>query len=140
MVNLVRRVAFRFVSATSNSFYDRLPESRRPFTWSTPAPDMSGKPIEPWRVVHKPEAQALMSYLFPGPQWKDLYVDFESDLYRGKGQLWIGLRDNRDRAAHSARLEQLYNALKSLGYPTRLEHRGGGYSALYLVDDLKLKG
>lgn len=79
-----------------------------------------------------------MAHLFPGEEWKDLYVDYESDLHQGRNQLWIGLRDNRDRAEHASRMDQIYETLKKLGYPVRI--LSGGYPSLYLIDDVKRKG
>lgn len=113
------------------SVYDRADPA--PFRWSTPAPSFEGKPLVPWRVTDKDTAHKLLRKLTP---YSDLYVDFWSDKYRGKLQLWVGFRDNRDKEAHSARLEELAQAIGGAGWPVRSMDRGGRVGHLLLVDDL----
>jgi hypothetical protein len=109
------------------SKWDRL----RIFRWSTPAPNVDGSVPNPWRVSDKDLALAWLKKMF---DHRDIYVEYESDHYRGKVQLWVGLRDNRDRQAHHTRLLMMHDDLKKAGWPVR-RARDGSY--LLLADDIE---
>jgi len=122
------------------SKWDKL--QQKPFDWATPAVihgppdsyefDKDGEFIpEPWRVAHKDIALNWLKKLFRHP---DLYTDHESDKFRGKNQIWVGLRDNRDKQAHHTRLLLMHDALKKAGWPVRY---GGNGKFLLLVDDIE---
>jgi hypothetical protein len=111
------------------SKWDKL--QQKPFDWATPAADIRGEFPEPWRVAHTDFALNWLKKLFRHP---DLYTDHESDKFRGKNQIWVGLRDNRDKQAHHTRLLLMHDALKKAGWPVR-RARDGSY--LLLVDDIE---
>lgn len=113
------------------SDWDSAIRSSAVFRWATPASRMDGTFPEPWRVADKDAALKLLQKIAP-TGCDDLYVDYESDLYRGRLQLWVGLRDNRDRAGHDSRLAELSGVLLDAGYPVR--HEPG---RLWLVDDIE---
>jgi len=92
---------------------------------------MGGTYPEPWRVAHADRALAWLKRMFPS--YKTLYTDHYSDKYRGREQIWVGDRDNRDRQAHYTRLLVIHDELKKSGWPVR-RSRDGSY--LLLVDDL----
>ena len=113
------------------SKYDKMQQFYRPFDWSTPAPVGDHYP-EPWRVAH---ADRLLNFLQRQfPQFKDLYTDYESDLYKGRQQIRIGLRDNRDSKKHKARMNEIATFYRdNLKLPIRWNPKRG---YLYLVDDI----
>ena len=121
-------------SPKPKSVYDKVPDRMRPFDWSTPAPVISGEMPKPWRVAHADRAGILLSRLFP--QYDDIYVDYGDGLFRGRLQLWVGLRDNRDAVAHAARTEELADGLQKAHFKIRYQHPGNR-PVLYLVDDLE---
>lgn len=136
---IAERVAARFKAQLKTadvpkpkSVYDKIPEAHRPFGWATPAPLMGGEVPMPWRVAHADRAEDLLKKMFP--QFRDIYVTYDDEL-RGRLTLWIGLRDNRDRAAHAARLEEMAAGLQKASLKVLLK-TGTPYSRLYLVDDL----
>lgn len=116
------------------SAYDKVPEAQRPFGWSTPAPATKGEMPKPWRVAHADRATALLKKMFP--QHKDIYVDYGDGAFRGKLQLWVGLRDNRDAEAHSARMEEVADGLQKANYKIRFQKQGNRV-VLHLLDDLE---
>ena len=103
---------------------------KSPFRWATPAANIDGSFPEPWRVTDKDAALDLLKKTFP--QNRDIYVEYESDLWRGFGRLWVGLRDNRDKAAHLARLQQMWTELGEQDLPALFEQ-----GRLWLLDDVK---
>lgn len=115
------------------SVYDHLAEAVRPFGWATPAPVMSGEMPKPWRVAHADRAKDLLKKLFP--ESKDAYVDYGDGLFRGRLQLWVGLRDNRDPEAHAVRMDDLAEGLQKAGLKIRYQRQGNRVT-LYLLDDL----
>lgn len=102
-----------------------------PFRWSTPAENHDGSYPEPWRVTDKDAALVLMKHTFP--HFKDIYTDYESTQHQGHNLILVGLRDNRDKVAHQARIAEMVKALHS-HWPV-LPHPHGG--ALWLMDDVK---
>jgi len=134
----VLRIASRFKRLADvpkpKSRYDRFPKNLRPFGWSTPAPTLSGETTPaPWRVSYADTALALLKKLSPH---RDIYVDYESDTSKGRLQLWVGLRDNRDREDHTKRLWELVGTLQDAGCSVRVREAGDRVY-VYLVDDLK---
>lgn len=115
------------------SAYDRIPEDLRPFTWSTPAPVIEGEMPAPWRVAHADHALALLKKKFP--TFKDIYVDYGDGSFNGRQQLWVGLRDNRDREGHAARMQELAEGMEQAGLKTRIQ-RQGQRVVVHLIDDL----
>ena len=111
------------------SKWDKLPQ--KPFGWATPAVGLSGEFPEPWRVVHKDLAENWLKKMFRHP---DLYTDFESDKFRGRERIWVGLRDNRDKQAHHTRILMMFDDLKKVGWPVMRARDGRG---LWLVDDIQ---
>jgi hypothetical protein len=93
------------------SKYDRISRNMQAFSWATPARNVSGETPMPWRVVQKDEAYKWLRNLFPAN--KDLYVDYHPEK-DGRMVLWVGLRDNRDQAAHAARIEEMREKMKAL--------------------------
>lgn len=115
------------------SLYDKVPEAMRPFGWATPAPTAPGEIPNPWRVHYIDRTLLLLKKLFP--EQKDLYTDHADGTFRGREQVWIGLRDNRDAEAHAARMEQLADGLMKVHYKIRFQR--GPRPVLHLVDDLE---
>jgi len=113
------------------SKYDALPASHSPFGWATPARDYKGHTPQPWRVPHKERATAWLASKF---KHADLYVDYQSGRHEGREQIWVGLRDNRDKASHRAKLKAMHDKLKGEGFPVRMAPDGGHF---FIVDDLK---
>lgn len=101
-----------------------------PFRWATPAANIDGSFPEPWRVADKDAALDLLRKTFP--QNRDIYVEYESDLWRGFARLWVGLRDNRDKAAHQARLKQMWTELGEQDLPAIFDQ-----GRLWLLDDVR---
>jgi len=156
MVNpIARRVADRYIKAVAmpepgnwtmqqleawyaqvpkpRSVYDKVPEALRPFGWATPAPVVKGEMPMPWRVAHADRAKDFLKKHFP--EFHDSYVDYGDSAFRGRLTLWVGLRDNRDREAHAARMQELAGNLEKAGFKTLFKTQGGR-PVLYLVDDL----
>jgi len=104
------------------------------FRWATPAPNFSGGgwPV-PWRVADKDAAQAVISHLTSD---RDLVVDYWGELYQGRNQLWVGLRDNRDGQAHAQRMLNLSKAILKHGWKVRTSGRGARIDTIYLIDDV----
>lgn len=103
-----------------------------PFRWATPAFDMHTKTYpEPWRVADKDAALALLKHLFPHE--KDIYTDYDSHMIQGKLTLWVGLRDNRDKAAHQQRLNTMFATLQHNHLLASQNPRGGN---IWLMDDV----
>lgn len=117
----------------ATSCYDKLPETLRPFGWSTPAPNLDGTIPSPWRVSHADRMKTLLGQLCP--QFTDTYVEYESQI-RGCEALWIGLQDNRDKDLHAARLSEISEALKKNGFKVVFSKQST-YAVLRIVDDLK---
>lgn len=121
------------------SKWDRLAEELRPFDWATPAPKIDGGYPEPWRVVHRDKALVWLKRMFPehsGPM--GIYTDTEGvNEFRGLSQLYVGLRDNRDQASHSARLQEMHDTLKKNHWSVRAVVRQDYLRGFYLVDDIK---
>jgi hypothetical protein len=115
------------------SVWDRLPEAKRPFGWSTPARGPSGKYPEPWRTSDKDAALALLKSLGAD---RDIYTDYWSED-PDHMEIWVGYRDNRDGAAHAARIQALGDALKKKRLPFEFHQGSRGPEAITLVDDLK---
>ena len=103
---------------------------KSPFRWATPAPNIDGSFPEPWRVADKDAALDLLRKTFP--EHRDIYVEYESDLWRGFNRLWVGLRDNRDKAAHQARLQQMWTSLGEQDLWALFDQ-----GRLWLLDDVK---
>lgn len=118
------------------TFWDRV--NPPPFTWSTPAPNWDGSKPEPWRVAHREDALKWLKRLFP--DISDIYVDYEANLQRGRLQIWVGLRDNRDPQDHTARLQGMLNHLGVMGAPVHINQRGGRIDGFWLVDDVVKDG
>jgi hypothetical protein len=108
------------------------------FGWATPAPNINGTVPEPWRVAHDDRALAWLKGLFRFTDLftYDLYVTYESKEFRGKKQLLVGLRDNRNSQLHQSRIESMFTSLQKQGYPVRMP----GDSFLFLVDDINQDG
>lgn len=119
------------------SVWDKLPERSRPFTWATPAPMPDGTVPAPWRVAHRKEVESWLKGLsVPGVDPSGIYTDYESEMLKGRLQIHVGLRDNRDPVAHSAKLQDLLQYLKQRMYPVQGVTYNGRLIALKLVDDL----
>lgn len=114
------------------SVWDNATRSHAVFRWATPAANMDGTFPEPWRVADKGAALRFLKGIVPDG-YEDLYVDYESDLHRGRLQIWVGLRDNRDRVAHAERLAYLADLLADEGYPVNDKVTSG---RLWLLDDV----
>ena len=101
------------------------------FRWSSPAPNIDGSVPKPWRVSDKDLALKWLKKMF---NFKDIYVEYESERY-GKNQikLWVGLRDNRDKAAHADRIMHMFDALRDARFPVI---RSRDSSHMFLVDDI----
>ncbi len=127
------------VDTKPRSVWDRIQNDRmRPFTWATPAPLHDGTVPQPWRVAHAQEALAWLKTLHvDGTDLSDLYTTYESDLHKGRLQIFVGLRDNRDPVAHSTRLHALYNWIRDMGNPAMPMNYNGRLGGIYLVDDLQ---
>lgn len=113
------------------SKWDKLGPNK-PFDWATPAANMDGSFPEPWRVPHADRALVWLKRMFP--QFDDLYTDYYSDKFRGREQIWVGARDNRDRQAHYTKLLIIHDDLKKAGWPVRRSTDG---RFLLLVDDIE---
>ena len=105
------------------------------FKWSTPAKNYDGSYPMPWRYADAEAAEKFLKGFarkrFPESQ-RDLYVVSNSD-WAGYKTLWLGLRDNRDKQAHQARLEKIYRELtKAKAAKLRMED---GW--IMIIDDLK---
>ena len=86
------------------------------WTWSTPAPALDGSLVAPWRVGHADRLRGVLVGL--GYPSAVAYVEHEGS------DLWVGLRDNRDRAMHEARLRGLARLLREAGLVVREVHGG----------------
>jgi hypothetical protein len=125
----------------------RKPKSRwdalgtaKPFGWATPAPlpDLGGKRPKPWRVSHADKVVPALKSMAYVPPFADLYAIYISpDTYRGKLQLWLGLRGGPGESTKlkNQRLQSVFDALKGAGWPVRLS-KGPGSRQIYLLDDL----
>ena len=115
-------------TATKSSKWDRVRPS--PFGWATPAANIDGTIPIPWRVAHARVALTWLKSEFP--QNKDIVTDYHQE-YRGRMSIWVGLRDNRDRRAHAARLTEMVASLRKRGFPVILDQ---DHRYFLLVDDL----
>jgi len=94
------------------------------FGWASPADNYA----PPWRVAH---ADVALDYITKLTGEPDVYVEYDSER-GGRMALWVGLRDNRDKDAHEARLDDVERLLKGKRFKVK---RGRGY--IRLLDDLK---
>lgn len=112
------------------SKWDKL--QQKPFDWATPATNIDGSFPEPWRVAHKDLALVWLKKMFKD---RDIYTDYSSKKSGGKETIWVGLRDNRDKADHEQRIMYIFDTLRDAGWPVARSR--GGYTHLFLVDDIK---
>ncbi len=116
------------------SKWDREPPSKRVFYWATPARGPSGPAPKPWRVSDTYKAMDYVRGVAPSVS-SDLYAEPSGgERHRGCEQIWIGLRDNRDKTEHKRRLTIIHDAIKKDGKPVRWT---SGKGALWIMDDLK---
>ncbi len=94
---------------------------------------MRGKYPEPWRVPHSDKALLFMKGLTSD---RDLYTDYWTSDTRDHARIWVGLRDNRDAAAHSQRIQALGEGLKKMRLPFKYGRGSVGPDHILLVDDL----
>lgn len=94
------------------------------FGWASPADNYA----PPWRVAH---ADVALDYIKKLTGEPDVYVEHDSER-GGRMVLWVGLRDNRDKDAHEARLDEVERLLKVKRFKVK---RGRGF--IRLLDDLK---
>jgi hypothetical protein len=85
----------------------------------------------PWRVAHADRALDWLKGMFP--YRRDIYTDHNND-YRGRLTIWVGLRDNRDKQDHMARLKEMTDSLSIAGYSVALDRNG---SYFLLLDDIQ---
>lgn len=121
----------KMASNKPSSKWDHL-GANAPFGWATPARNVDGSVPIPWRVAHADRALAWLKGMFP--KNPDIYTDYESDLYRGRLRIVVGLRDNRDKQAHEERLMEMFDRLREAHFPVVRSQGGWGY--LMLIDDL----
>lgn len=120
------------------SVWDRVRVDRmRPFGWASPAAMSDGSVPSPWRVAHADQALAWLKGMSHGIDDSDLYTTYESDLHQGHLQIFVGLRNNRSPADHSARLQGIFDWLQEMRMPVLPVQYNGRLSGFYLVDDLK---
>jgi hypothetical protein len=82
------------------------------FAWSTPAPNIGGDIPRRWRVAHADVLRDILGRI--GYDERVAYVEYLNDNPRYKA-VWVGLRDNRNAAQHTANLLVLADKLKALG-------------------------
>lgn len=109
--------------------------ARRIFGWASPAPMLDGTVPDAWRVTHRDAMERLLvalDYRLGGPGYARVaYVEHDG------GSLWVGLVDNRDRAAHAAAVEQLAAELRGVGLKVRIVRRDGLASGVRVIDPLR---
>jgi hypothetical protein len=124
------------------SIYDKLPEKFRPFDWATPAKLPEGQP-KPWRVSNKEKASRWLKRVFKKiDDDLDIYVDtYGVNAWRGKEQLWVSVRDNRNNAKANAAIKEMAGKLKGMAEVRLVKPRRPDDSlstwSMYLVDDLE---
>ncbi len=105
---------------------DEMITTENVFTWSTPAPLYDGTVPAPWRVAHRDAMEAALAER--GLNHAAAYAEHD-----GAG-LWVGLRDNRDPAQHSARVIALGDDLRAAGFRVRQVSRDGRVVGLRVCD------
>ena len=96
---------------------------------STPAENY----CRPWRCASTDAAVATARALCRDTAY-DAYACNESPSASGHVRVWVGLRDNRDGAAHSARIQTVASAFRAAGFRVRAIRDGRRVIALRLTD------
>lgn len=126
----------RNVSPSGKVYPPSVWDKSQIFKWATPAPLLDGSYPEPWRVsdVHVTPQWLQNQMRGPATLYNDLYaVTHKKVMGNKRMSLMIGLRDNRDNAAHYARIGTIALRLKELRLPHKL---GRDNDYIILIDDL----
>ncbi len=107
----------------------------RVFTSSTPEtrPAFARQPGARWRVSHRDELTKLVE-LIAGTGAGGAYTAGHPSTPSGRLQLFAGIRDNRDKVAHSLRCEALLVTLKGLGLKVKRERMNGRTTGVIVTD------